>query len=239
MLQGSQVKFLEYDPTHDPVVAKAAEKARKVYKRGNWPRLFFSEDKEGREGQGRPAVKRHLSKVLKGRIPWTYWADEEYEIPVILNAQSWDHEESGHSQTGLNELDSIVGKGHGFQTVKPLRLFKKIIQIWCPPTGLVLDPYAGSGTTGHAVLELNRETGSDRRFILIEQGRPDNGDKYARTLTWQRLKNAITGERPDKAGRLKKLAEPLEGGFEFGDFCISPRKGIFQHPTANVGVTGT
>lgn len=92
---------------------------------------------------------------------------------------------------------------------------KKIIQIWCPPTGVVLDPYAGSGTTGHAVLELNKEAGADRRFILIEQGRPDNGDKYARTLTWQRLKNAITGERPDRNGKLKKTAEPLGGGFEF------------------------
>lgn len=73
---------------------------------------------------------------------------------------------------------------------------KKIIQIWCPPEGLVLDPYAGSGSTGHAVLELNHDLGSSRRFILIEQGAPENGDKYARTLTWQRLKNAVTGERP-------------------------------------------
>ena len=78
-----------------------------------------------------------------------------------------------------------------------------------------MDPYAGSGTTGHAILELNGETESDRRFILVEQGRPDNGDKYARTLTWQRLKNAITGERPDKHGKLSQSATPLGGGFEF------------------------
>jgi len=115
----------------------------------------------------------------------------------------------------MNELDSIVGKGHGFDTVKPLKLIKKIIQLWCPSKGLVMDPYAGSGTTGHAALELNKETGTERRFILIEQGRPDNGDKYARTLTWKRLKNAITGERADKSGKMKKLAEPLGGGFEF------------------------
>lgn len=215
VLKGSTVKFSKYDPSRDSAVAKAAKKAREIYKQGNWPRIFFSENREGQPGQGRPAVKRYLSKVLKGRIPWTYWADEEYEIPLLLNSQSWDHDESGHSQAGLNELDAIVGKGHGFETVKPLRLFKKIIQIWCPPTGLVLDPYAGSGTTGHAVLELNKDTGTDRRFILIEQGRPENGDKYARTLTWQRLKNGITGERPDDTRKLKKLAEPLGGGFEF------------------------
>src|SRR5690606_5287443 len=54
-------------------------------------------------------------------------------------------------------LDAIVGRGHGFSTVKPLKLFKKIIQIWCSPDGVVMDPFAGSGTTGHAVLELNEE----------------------------------------------------------------------------------
>ncbi|MCJ2113454.1 site-specific DNA-methyltransferase [Methylobacterium sp. E-025] len=95
-------------------------------------------------------------------------------------------------------------------TVKPLKLFRKLIQIWCPPNGLVLDPYAGSGTTGHAVLDLNNATGSARRFILVEQGAPENGDKYARTLTWQRLSNVVTGHRP--GGR---RAPPVPGGFEY------------------------
>ena len=95
-------------------------------------------------------------------------------------------------------------------TVKPMKLMQKIIQIWCPPNGLVMDPYVGSGTTGHAVLSQNKESGSDRRFILIEQGAPESGDKYARSLTWKRLRNAITGERPGN-----KCAEALGGGFEY------------------------
>jgi len=57
----------------------------------------------------------------------------------------------------VSELTSIVGDDHGFTTVKPLKLFTKIIQIWCGAEGIVLDPFAGSGTTAHAVLELNRE----------------------------------------------------------------------------------
>ena len=73
-----------------------------------------------------------------------------------------------------------------------------------------MDPYAGSGTTGHAVVALNAETDAERRFILIEQGAPDNGDKYARTLTWKRLRNVITGERSNG-----EHAEPLGGGFEY------------------------
>src|SRR5205823_1030727 len=75
---------------------------------------------------------------------------------------------------------------------------------------LVLDPYAGSGTAAHAVLELNNEAEVERRFVVIEQGAPDNGDKYARTLTWKRLHNAVTGERPNAA-----RGEPLGGGFEY------------------------
>jgi adenine-specific DNA-methyltransferase len=129
------------------------DKALEVLKNGPWPLLYFGDD-----GKGRPAVKRYLNLVKRGKVPLTYWADEEYGEILEIGSQSWDHEESGHSQSGINELNSIMGKGHGFETVKPLKLFKKIIQLWCPPNGLVLDPYAGSGTTGHAILELNHET---------------------------------------------------------------------------------
>ena len=215
VLKGSPVALNGYDPSTDTVVSAASEVALKKLKAGNngeavLPRIVFSDDKQKNPGAGRPAIKRHLDLISQGRIPWTFWADEKYEEPIEIGAVSWDHKQSGHSQSGINELDGIVGKGHGFQTVKPLKLIRKIIHIWCPPKGLVLDPYAGSGTVGHAVLELNNETEADRRFILIEQGSPENGDKYARTLTWQRLKNAITGERPNG-----KEAEPLGGGFEY------------------------
>lgn len=199
-----------YDPKKDAALQAARKSALEVRKSGVWPAFHFGDTRDGRAGEGRPALKRYINKVAKGRIPWTFWADEEYETPLEIGAQSWPHDVSGHSQTGLSELDEVVGEGHGFQTVKPLKLIKKIIQIWCPPSGTVLDPYAGSGTTGHAVLQLNNETGADRRFILIEQGAPENGDKYARTLTWNRLRNAITGERPGT-----RRAEPLGGGFEY------------------------
>lgn len=193
------------------IIAEASKHANERLTLGNWPRLHF-----GANGTTAPNLKRYLMAVQRGKVPLTYWADEDYDEPMVLGAQSWNYEESGHSQAGINELDAILGKGHGFQTVKPLKLIKKIIQLWCPPNGLVLDPFAGSGTTGHGVLELNHETVSThRRFILIEQGRPENGDKYARSLTRERIARAITGERPDKNGNLIVTAEPFGGGFEF------------------------
>lgn len=169
-----------------------------------WPAVFF-----GMDGEGRPQQKRYLEDVKKGRVPMTYWADENLDEPDVLDAVSWDHEESGHSQTGVRELTAVVGAGHGFETVKPLSLMRKIVQIWCPPDGLVLDAFAGSGTTGHAVLELNAEQEAQRRFILIEQGRQESGDPYARTLTADRLRRVVTGSWADHK------REGLGGGFTF------------------------
>jgi len=195
---------------NNPVIQVARTRAEAVRDTQVWPHLHFH-----KSGYGRPNLKRYLRDVKKGRVPLTYWADEEYAELLDFGSQSWDHEESGHSQTGINELNTIMGKGHNFDTVKPLKLFMKIIQLWCPPDGLILDPYAGSGTTGHAALQLNYEAGTNRRFILIEQGSPERGDKYARSLTQERLRRAITGERPDAQGNLRGIAEPTGGGFQF------------------------
>lgn len=186
------------------VLTTAQKKAEAILVRGQWPKLYW-----GLTGKTGPQLKRRMSEVKKGRVPMTYWADEDYETPLDIESQSWDHEESGHSQAGINELDAVVGKGHEFKTVKPLRLIKKVIQIWCRPNGIVMDPFAGSGTTGHAVLDLNAEASANRRFILIEQGNTDKGDHYAKTLTADRIKRVITG---DWASGQR---EPLAGGFRF------------------------
>ncbi|WP_155055691.1 site-specific DNA-methyltransferase [Streptomyces blattellae] len=185
-------------------LGKASAAARKRLEAGHWPQLFF-----GQKGTGRPALKSYLEDVKQGRVPTTFWADEDYTQPIVLGTTSWAHTESGHSQTGIGELDAIVGPHHGFDTVKPLKLIEKVINLWCPPDGIVLDPFAGSGTTGHAVLRLNAETGSERRFTLIEQGRPDRGDSYARSLLADRLKRVISGKWRSQT------VDPQPGGFRF------------------------
>lgn len=207
VIKGAPIPEEGQDISNHPFIQACAQKARARLEQGNWPRLYFTND-----GYGGPALKRYLKDVKKGRVPMTYWADDDYETPFFLGSQSWDYEESGHSQTGTNELNAIVGRGHNFETVKPLKLIQKIIQLWCPPNGIVMDPFAGSGTTGHAVLALNKElehTNTSRRFILIEQGRAERGDPYARTLTAERLTRVITGNWA--SGPM----EPLGGGFRF------------------------
>jgi adenine-specific DNA-methyltransferase len=171
---------------------------------GAWPQIFF-----GQDGQGKPQLKRYLEDVKQGKVVTTWWADDDYDEPLALGSVSWAHEQSGHTQTGVDELDAIVGKGHNFKTVKPLKLITKLAQIWCPPGGLIVDPFAGSGTTGHAVLQLNAVSGANRRFALIEQGRPERGDSYARSLTADRLQRAVSGNW------IAGSTDALGGGFAF------------------------
>ena len=111
-------------------------------------RMFF-----GIDGKGRPAVKRFLSE-MQGMVPWTWW----------------DHNSSGHSQEGLKEGANLFGRDGSFTTQKPIRLIGKLLQISTAKHSLVLDYYAGSGTTGHAVINLNREDGGKRKYILVEMG---------------------------------------------------------------------
>lgn len=187
---------------------KVATKAFSRLAQDNWPFVWF-----GRDGGGRPRVKTYLEKIRKGKVPVTYWADADFGsdlgTDVELDSTSWDYVESGRSADGVHELTAVVGAGHGFTTVKPLKLFTKIIQLWCRPDGIVLDPFAGSGTTAHAVLELNKEAEANRRFILIEQGNTDKGDHYARSLTAERVKRVVTGNWAIGP------KEPLLGGFRF------------------------
>lgn len=196
------------DMRRDPFLQDARRKAVERRDAGAWPRYFWRSDRRRQPGEGELRYKTYEDEVREGVVPTTFWADDDYAA-LELDAISWDHDQSGTTDIGQRELNAIVGRGHRFETVKPLMLFKKIISIWSPTDGLVIDPFAGSGTTGHAVLALNADAGTTRRFILIEQGRPERGDSYARTLMADRLQRVITGDWANGKGT------PLPGGFRF------------------------
>jgi adenine-specific DNA-methyltransferase len=105
------------------------------------------------------------------------------------------------ARAGINTLKALFGKGFdGFRNPKPVELMERLVGAAGGHNALVMDPFAGSGTTGHAVMRLNKQDGGDRRFILIEEGNGD--DRYARTLLAPRLKKAVA-------------KEGLTGGFTF------------------------
>jgi adenine-specific DNA-methyltransferase len=201
-------KFLNQNlenPLNDLAIQASSQKAQAILEKGPWPKIIFSHG-----GKGKPQQKRYLVDMKEGHIPITYWGKEYYENPIELGVVSWDLAQSGTTAAASSEISQSVGRGHGFETAKPLKLFTKIIQLWCPPNGLVLDPFGGSGTTGHAVLQLNKETNASRGFILVETGNMENNDNYCRTLLQKRLQAAITGKWADQ-----KEHEPLSGGFKF------------------------
>lgn len=74
-----------------------------------------------------------------------------------------------------------------FTTIKPVELIQRILQIATDKDSLVMDSFAGSGTTAHAVLALNKADGGNRRFVLVE------GEDYADTITAERVRRVIQG----------------------------------------------
>ena len=131
----------------------------------------------------------------------------------------WSHEDAGHTDEAKKEIESVLGS-NSFDTPKPVRLVKRILQISTDINDLVLDSFAGSGTTAQAVLQLNKEDGGNRRFILVEME-----PKIAREVTSERVKRVSMGYTNTKGDRV----EGLGGGFRFatlGDPLFDERGNI-------------
>jgi adenine-specific DNA-methyltransferase len=98
----------------------------------------------------------------------------------------------GSTTVGRKDLENVLGKGL-FDNPKPLTLIKTLIRLHQNNNATVLDFFAGSGTTGHAVLELNQEDSGNRKFILCT----NNENNICENITYQRIKTVITGSRSD------------------------------------------
>ena len=144
----------------------------------------------GKDGNNVPAIKRFLSEVADGVVPQTYWP----------------YEEVGHTQDAKKEIKAIFGGDMPFDTPKPSRLIERILQIASDPDSVILDSFAGSGTTAHAVLNMNKADGGNRKFILVEMM------DYADSITAERVKRVIQGY-----GEGKNAVEGTGGSFSFYD----------------------
>ena len=157
-------------------------KAKMVYDKGPWPRFFFSKG-----GKGGIARKTYLESV-GGKPPTNYWS----------------YENVGHTDEAAKTLRAIFNGRAAFETPKPYRLVERILQIAADENSIILDSFAGSGTTAHAVLNMNKADGGNRRFILIEM------QDYADSITAERVKRVIHGY-----GEGKSAVEGTGGNFCF------------------------
>lgn len=142
-------------------------------------RIYF-----GKDNNGQPNIIRFLSEV-DGFVPWTWWP----------------HDEVGHTDEAKKEMHLLFGKGDPFLTPKPERLLERVLYIASNPGDLVLDSFAGSGTTGAVAQKMGR------RWIMVELG------DHCHTHIIPRLKKVIDGNDP--GGITEAVGWKGGGGFRY------------------------
>lgn len=177
----------------------------------------------GANGTAGPRLKRYLSETQQGTVPTTWWP----------------HEFAGHNDEARKEIRDLFNTTAVFDTPKPTRVIKRLLQVCTTPNSedIVLDFFAGSGTTAHAVMAQNAEDGGNRRFILVQLPEELQQKKGSAALEYSTV-SAVTRERIRRAGQKvrKEYAEqiaqrsadnPLDTGFRaftLGESCFKSWK---------------
>ncbi len=150
----------------------------------------------GNDGDNMPRLKRFLSEVKQGRVPQTLWT----------------YKEVGHTQDAKKQLLELVhfeNRDNVLDTVKPTSLIRRMLQLATEPDArdIVLDFFAGSGPTGHAVFEQNQVDDGNRRYILVQIPEPlPKPETHLHTLA------DITKERLRRAAKKIKEEHPEWNG---------------------------
>jgi adenine-specific DNA-methyltransferase len=152
-------------------------------------RIYF-----GKEEDSQPGVIRYLSEV-DGLVPWTWWPSNEV----------------GHTDEARKEIREILGSQTIYDTPKPHRLLQRIVEIASKADDVILDFFAGSGTTGHATIAANRQDGGNRKFVLVqlpepcppESGAFEAGYRNIAEICKERVRRVIQRLHDEDAGKLK------------------------------------
>ena len=147
----------------------------------------------GETGGNMPRLKRFLCDVQQGMTATTIWK----------------YTEVGHNQEGRQELKKLFDNKGYFDGPKPLRLISRILTIAnLSANSIILDFFSGSGTTAHAVMQLNAEDGGNRKFIMVQLPEETPEDSEARKAGYNTIPD-IAKERIRRAGKKIKEESPL------------------------------
>ena len=155
------------------------------------------------EETARQLEKEGKVEIVDGIVKKAIYPEDEIDKQNYV--PFWSHFSSnfGTAQSGKETLNKIMSKAVGFDTVKPPLLLENLLSHF-DKSSIILDSFAGSGTTAHAVLNLNKKDGGNRKFILVEM------EDYAETITAERVKRVINGY-----GEGDKAVEGTGGGFDY------------------------
>lgn len=173
----------------------------------------------GSDGTSTPSRKSFLCDVKEGVTPVTLWL----------------YDEVGHNHEANSEL-KMLGIGGLFNNPKPTRLIKRALILATNPRDLVLDFFAGSSTTAHAVMQLNAEDGGKRQFIMVQLPEPCDEKSEAFKAGYKNIAE-ISKERIRRAGKKIKeeqglTAQDLDIGFRVLKVDTSNMADVYYTPDA-------
>lgn len=148
----------------------------------------------GADGNNMPAVKRFLSEVKQGTVCQTIWK----------------YSDVGHNQEGKKEVKDLFPEAMVFDTPKPVRLLDRIIHLATDSNSIVLDFFAGSATTAHAVMQKNAEDGGTRQCISVQLPEEVREKSPARNIGLDTIAE-ISKERIRRAGKKIREKYPIVG----------------------------
>jgi adenine-specific DNA-methyltransferase len=185
---------------------------RWVYNKENYEKLK-AQNKFwfGKDGNAFPRLKRFWNEVQQGMVPNTIWF----------------HKDVGHTQEAKQETNKIFDSAV-FDTPKPVRLIKQLLKISTTENELALDFFAGSGTTAQAVMELNKEDGGNRRFILVQIDEKIKEDKaaykFCKDNNLEPVISSITIERVRRTGeKINEELNAVDTGYKVFSLTDKPR----------------
>ena len=174
----------------------------------------------GITGDNVPAPKRFLSEVKQGLTPMTIWK----------------YAEVGHTQDSMRELRELFDGEKVFDYSKPVKLIKRVIELYSGSNSLILDFFSGSATTAHAVMQLNAEDGGNRKFIMVqlpEKTDPKSeaykaGYKNICEIGKERIRRA--GKKIKEENKDKEGIEKLDTGFRVLKLDTSNMEDVYYTP---------
>lgn len=150
----------------------------------------------GKDGTATPSRKTFLSEVKQDLVPKSIWLYDEVG-----------------SNDDAKRIVKELFHSNPFDSPKPVGLIKRILQIASSDDSIILDSFSGSGTTGHAVTDLNKEDGGNRKFILVqmtEANEKEPDKNICKDITRERIKRAIEKYGYDSGFKYLRVGQPLD-----------------------------